>query len=404
MRIPFSSRSAAAGGDGLERGVMAVICFGSLKGGVGKTSLSVNVAHAFAERGCETLLIDLDPMGHASRFFRQRGDLDHCESPLARLLLGSDLPSIEGIDTPVIKGQNGKAARGSGNSRNGDSDNSSLNGAEPVGLVERAIAEQIPLVVPVRERLALLRSGPELRYFLWGRGSRAFKHHFQALIEELHCSYDYIVIDTPPDFNVLTRNAIASSELVVVPVDSSAMSIHCLEEVVANANHIKGPKWAIVRSMVTRQASRMQRLTSNRLQEAFQLQTPEDAARKAADVLAAEEAFAEDEVDITDPENFIALVERRERGISQEPSPINSDASAGGESPILLLNSVIFRSEQQNKMTFLGATAFDSKGDKPLREQYGAVAREVDFILSLSIDDDPLMDVENSFPMALGLQ
>ena len=38
---------------------MGVVCFSSLKGGVGKTTVSLNVASAFAARGCETLLIDL---------------------------------------------------------------------------------------------------------------------------------------------------------------------------------------------------------------------------------------------------------------------------------------------------------------------------------------------------------
>lgn len=354
---------------------MAVICFGSLKGGVGKTSLSVNVAHAFAERGCETLLIDLDPMGHASRFFRQRCDLEQCESPLARLFLGSDL--LAAADKPAAGG----------------------GVPENVNLVERAIAEQIPLVVPVRDRLALLRSGPELRYFLWGRGARAFKQFFQKLIEELHCSYDYIVIDTPPDFNVLTRNALASSELVVVPVDSSAMSIHCLEEIIASTGHIKGPRWAIVRSMVTKQASRMQRLTSTRLQETLQLQSPQQAAQAHDDPYADEE-----DVDISNPESFIELVERRERGRAQETAPVSDAPPPSDEQPILLLNSVVYRSEQQNRMTFLGATAFDSKGDKALREHYGGIAREVDFILSIGVDDDPLLDVQSEFPISMGMQ
>ncbi len=390
---------------------MAVICFGSLKGGVGKTSLSVNVAHAFAERGCETLLIDLDPMGHASRFFRQHVEQDQEESPLARLFLGSDRslngergalngPS-SGISTRSVSGIGaGSASAGSG--AVGSDDN--------VNLVERAVAEAIPLVVPVRNRLALLRSGPELRYFLWGRGARAFKQFFQQLIEELHSSFDYIVIDTPPDFNVLTRNALATSELVVVPVDSSAMSIHCLEEIITSAGHIKGPRWAIVRSMVTKQASRMQRLTSARLQETFQVTSPQQAARAREDLCEDED---DEDIDISNPESFIELVERRERGLTagggDRPAGRLSDECASAESdgrdqPILLLNSVVYRSEQQNRMTFLGATAFDSKGDKALREQYGGIAREVDFILSIGADDDPLLDVQPEFSLSAGLQ
>ena len=72
---------------------MGIICFTSLKGGVGKTSLSSNVAHAFTQRGATTLLIDLDPTGHATRLFRtpSEKDIADIESPLARFLLSSEL-------------------------------------------------------------------------------------------------------------------------------------------------------------------------------------------------------------------------------------------------------------------------------------------------------------------------
>ena len=72
---------------------MGVICFASLKGGVGKTSLSLNTAGAFAKRGCETLLIDLDPSGHSSRYFQAKSlrKTTPMESPLARLFLSGEI-------------------------------------------------------------------------------------------------------------------------------------------------------------------------------------------------------------------------------------------------------------------------------------------------------------------------
>lgn len=345
---------------------MGVICFGSLKGGVGKTSLSVNVSHAFAERGCEVLLIDLDPMGHASRFFQsagaQGGAGESVESPLARLFLASDL------EERVNK--------------------------EESGIVEAAIASKISLVRPVRPNFAVLPSGPELRHFLWGRGARLYKEFFPRLLKELSCSYDHIVIDTPPDFNVLVRNAIAAADMVVVPVDSSAMSIHCLEEIVSSAAHIKGPSWAIVRSMVTRQASRMHQLTADRLRENLRLQDSRTVE-------------GEDE-DISDSESFISLLERREQlhdETERDPDTRLSGAEGGtGDSPIFLLNSLIYRSEAQNKLSFLRRTAFDPKGDSTLREHYSAVASEIEYIMSLSADSDPLLDIDENFAMTLAMQ
>ena len=45
---------------------MGTVVVANLKGGVGKTSLAVNVAHALSKRFCETLLVDLDSQGDAS--------------------------------------------------------------------------------------------------------------------------------------------------------------------------------------------------------------------------------------------------------------------------------------------------------------------------------------------------
>ena len=69
---------------------MGVICFASLKGGVGKTSAAVNTAHAFATAGCETVLVDLDPSCNASLFFRAGPfAAPQIEQQLAHVLLSS---------------------------------------------------------------------------------------------------------------------------------------------------------------------------------------------------------------------------------------------------------------------------------------------------------------------------
>lgn len=327
---------------------MSVVCFGSLKGGVGKTSLSVNVAHAFADKGCEVLLIDLDPMGHASRFFHLGG----AEAPLARLFLASDLES--------------QCSAG-------------------LSVVEAVIASSVSLVSPVRPRLALIPAGAELRHFLWGKGARLFRDFFPRLLRELSQSYDHIIIDTPPDFNVLTRNALAVSNVVLVPVDSSAMSIHGLQEIIASASHIRGPAWGIVRTMVNRRASRMQEITEERIR------------------------------DIDDPNYFIALLEQRERQQLEDRDDDDDDSEMDERdrhrdeaerqnSPIYLLNSVIYRSEQQNRLSFTGKTAFDAKGYSLLRLQYSAVSREIENILSINVQNDPLLDINEDFAMSIGLQ
>lgn len=323
---------------------MGIVCFTSLKGGVGKTSLSSNVAHALTQRGSETLLIDLDPTGHATRFFKNPEIREQVsiESPLARLLIGSELNE---------------------------------NDLKNKSLIEHSIAEKIPLLTSVRPNLALIPSGPELRHFLWGRGARGFKMFFPKLIKELHTSYDYIIIDTPPDFNVLTRNAIAVSDLSVVPVDSSAMSIHCMEEVINSSTHIKGPVWAIVRTMVAKQATTMHKLTGDRLHKNLAVCDP--AAIDSMD-LDSDDEYSEGESIL----DFITNHHQSSKNEKVEVrKPVVQDAS-----PIYLLNSIVYRTEQQNKLSFLGKTAFDFKAASPLKQQYSSVTKELEYLLSFAHD------------------
>lgn len=366
---------------------MGVISFASLKGGVGKTTLSLNVAGAFAERGCQTLLIDLDPTAHASRFFsastarsaRKQPSLP-TESPLARLFLRAE-PSIPGLE------------RGS--------------------LIEAAEAASIELAVQVRNELSILPAGPELRHFLWGKGARIFRRQFSNLVSELCSQYDHVVIDTPPDYNVLTRNAIAVSDQVVVPVDSSAMSIDSLEDIINSSAHIQGPTWCVARTMVNRQASRIQKLSNDRLQANLSLHDSSDAD-------------CADELPIEDERQFMSLLRSRsgerdsgrhyENGSSghsslfdfhdddeESPPPlaaVKNGAPAPGAvdtSPIFLLNSLIYRTEEQNRLTFVGQTAYDSRATAKLAKQYTAVARELEGLLALGHPDEPEIEFGSLF-------
>lgn len=301
---------------------MSVVCFGSLKGGVGKTSLSINVAHAFAATGATVLLLDLDPMGHASRFFTINSSSigTNVESSLARLFIGEEW-DLEGVEKHCI--------------------------------LARAHDQGIKVVESVREGLDLVASGPELRHFLWGRGARLFKTLFPLLIREFSMVYDHVVIDTPPDFNVLMRNAIGVSDMVVVPVDSSAMSIHCLEEIVSSAAHIKKPRWAIIRSMVNKQASRVQKMTRNRI----------------------------------------------EANLSIEETGVSTN-EVEDDSPIYLLNSVVYRSELQNRLSFLGKTAFDDASAANLKSLYEAVALEIENLPALNSEEDDQEEMDR-FRMSL---
>jgi chromosome partitioning protein len=271
---------------------MSIICFTSLKGGVGKTSMSLNIGHAFAKRQQKTIFLDLDPAAHASRYF-QGSQIEpfNTDSPLARSFLKEN--NFNNIEKQIIH---------------------------------------------VRADYDLLKGGAELRYFYWGRGATVFKNLFPSFIEYLKQRYDNIVIDTAPDFNVILRNAIAVSDMVVVPIDSSAMSIDCLEELFNYCGHITKPYWSIVRTMVNSSAVQVRALSNSSIEQ--------------------------------------KLHEKKD------------------EKPIYLLNSFVNRTESQNRLSFVHRTAFDFRDTKKLAEQYTAVALEIkgllDYIAETENDSEKL--------------
>lgn len=292
---------------------MGVICFSSLKGGVGKTSLSINVAAALAQRGGETLLIDLDPAAHTSRFFSKSRILE--EAPLPRLFLNPDIRTSKSI-------------------------------------LELALAKKINLLKGVRERLVLLPGGAELRHFFWGKGTQSVKDNFAKLISELNMSFDYIVIDTAPDLNILVRNAIASADIAVAPVDGSVMSIDCLNQLMNDVSHIQGPQWAIVRSMFSKKASTLRSMSDQCIRESLDIQD----------------------------------LDFEETGIDADRLSSETQSSE----PIYLLDSIIHRTEEQNKLTYKSQTAFENKVTKKLALEYENLSRELDALLMVVEDKKDL--------------
>ena len=311
---------------------MGVFCFASLKGGVGKTSLAINVSHAFAKRGCRTLLIDCDPACHSTQYFPESRKTTSY-SPLARLLL-SKAGSDANLDQDFADDQ--------------DLDSS----------------QEEPFIARVRDDFDLLLSGKELAHLLWGKGAKTFRMFFPTLLAELKDVYDHIVIDTPPDYNVLTRTALGVADVVAVPIDPSEMSINSLEELVSSARHIEGPTWSIVRTMINRQASRIQRLSSERVGMNLNIQ--------AAD-------YDEDEV----PEEFLGSTEEFIEMLHQREAEFEGSNSTGRSDPIFLLDGVVSRTEQQNRLSYLGKTSFDLRATRTLAEQYLSIARELDDLLAV---------------------
>jgi len=172
--LSLSSPDAPAAtsiGDRLGR----VIAFANQKGGVAKTTSTLNLAVAFAEKGHKVLIIDLDPQGNLT--MSQGLNPDEIERSMYDVLVHR-LP----IENVIHRGEVDLA----------------------VSSIDLAGAE-----------LAL--SG------MIGR-ERALE---KALVS-VRDAYDFVLVDTPPSLGLLTINALVASSGVIVPVQCEYLSLRGL--------------------------------------------------------------------------------------------------------------------------------------------------------------------------------
>ena len=163
-----------------------VIAVANQKGGVGKTTTSVNLAASLAMAGCRVMLIDLDPQGNAT----MGAGVDKYQIPrniYDWLIEGANLDDV--------------VQRCPGNYDLIPS-NSDLTAAE----VELLNQEQRQ--VRLRDKLAFCRE-----------------------------RYDYIVIDCPPSLNILTLNALIAADGVLIPMQCE---YYALEGLTALLDTIEG--------------------------------------------------------------------------------------------------------------------------------------------------------------------
>ena len=166
-----------------------VIAIANQKGGVGKTTTSVNLGASLAETGARVLVIDLDPQGNATTG------------------LGIQHRDLEGSVYDVII-----------------NDKSLDDCTEPTSVRNL-------FVVPATIDLA----GAEIE--LVPAFSREMK--LKRAISEVKDDYDYILIDCPPSLGLLTVNALAASDDVVVPIQCEYYALEGLGQLLRNVGLVK---------------------------------------------------------------------------------------------------------------------------------------------------------------------
>jgi chromosome partitioning protein len=152
-----------------------VIAFANQKGGVAKTTTTLNLAVAFAESGYRVLCVDLDPQGNLT--MSQGVDPDKVEKSLYDVLV-NDMP----ISEIIVKREIDIA----------------------VASIDLAGAE-----IAMSTKIGRERS-------------------LEKALKEVAADYDFVCIDTPPSLGLLTINALTAANKVIVPVQCEYLSMRGL--------------------------------------------------------------------------------------------------------------------------------------------------------------------------------
>ncbi|EPS5493992.1 ParA family protein [Listeria monocytogenes] len=157
-----------------------VIALANQKGGVGKTTSSVNLSSSLAFLGKKVLLVDIDPQGNASSGVGvNKGEIEHCiydvlvdDVAIQNVLQKTDLDNLNVIPATI-----------------------QLAGAE------------VELVPAISREIRLKKA-----------------------IDSIRDDYDYVIIDCPPSLGLLTLNALTAADSVLIPVQCEYYALEGLSQ------------------------------------------------------------------------------------------------------------------------------------------------------------------------------
>ena len=160
-----------------------IIAIANQKGGVGKTTTSVNLSACIAYLGKKVLLIDIDPQGNASSGIGiSKGELETCiydvlidDEPVENVIIHSKVENLHVLPATI-----------------------SLAGAE------------IELVSTISRELRLKNA-----------------------LESIKDKYDFIIIDCPPSLGLLTINSLTAADAVIIPVQCEYYALEGLSQLLS---------------------------------------------------------------------------------------------------------------------------------------------------------------------------
>ncbi len=167
-----------------------IITIANQKGGVGKTTTAINLATALAAIGQSVLIVDLDPQGNASTG------------------LGIDRRDRKVSSYDILVGE--------------------------ASVGEAAVETAVPNLSIVPSTMDLLGFEMEISQ----SQDRAFRLK-KALISAGAEKFSYILLDCPPSFNLLTMNAMAAADSVLVPLQCEFFALEGLSQLLETVDQVR---------------------------------------------------------------------------------------------------------------------------------------------------------------------
>lgn len=171
-----------------------VLALANQKGGVGKTTTAINLGTGLAQSGKTCLIIDLDPQGNASTGLGSHAE-DRAQTTYDAL--GGTSPLEEVITPTEIEGLS---------------------------------------IAPASVDL----SGIDVELIDNPERARKLKSLIEDPLNPLTDHYDYILIDCPPSLNLLTINAMAAADGILVPLQCEFFALEGLTQLIGTVKRVQG--------------------------------------------------------------------------------------------------------------------------------------------------------------------